>query len=118
MEINVKDIIPFIIDAKYAILTYIIGDTVLTIYALRHGGCELNPIINYIISTCGLYWGLISCKLIVLILIFLMYEDIHRRSMKRWIFMRRFISGLGILIVINNILGISQLLGYISPIRI
>jgi hypothetical protein len=54
--------------ATYFVLVYLnILDTILTIFHLRNGAKELNPLVAGLIADFGIYWGMITIKFIFLL---------------------------------------------------
>lgn len=114
VEINKASFMSFLYEFKYALLFFVIGDTITTIYSLNnHIGYEYNSIIAPMINYFGAY-SLFIPKLIFVCLLYTCYIYANTVSCFR---IKRAVEIIGITVTANNLMviffsiGLFQLLG-------
>lgn len=103
VEINRASFLAFLYEFKYAILFFVIGDTLTTIYSLSTQiGYEYNGLISPIIERFGIY-SLILPKLAFTLLLFALYVYASRFTLLRvkWI-----VASIGFVVTMNNLMAI------------
>lgn len=95
-------IFKFLVEVRYIIAFYIIGDILTTWFAITYGyGYEGNSIPSTVISEYG-FAGLTILKLLVLIFLYLCYI-MDKKSKMGWKFGKHSVNVMGILLVASNI---------------
>ena len=91
----------FLVEVRYIIAFYIIGDILTTWFAITYGyGYEGNSLPSTVISEYG-FAGLTILKLMVLIFLYLCYI-MDKKSKMGWKFGKHSINIMGILLVASN----------------
>ncbi|MFP4655926.1 MAG: DUF5658 family protein [Methanohalobium sp.] len=95
-------IFKFLVEVRYIIAFYIIGDILTTWFAITYGyGYEGNSLPSAVISEYG-FTGLTLLKLLVLIFLYFCYI-MDKKSKKGWKLGKHSINIMGVLLVASNI---------------
>ncbi len=102
---NIRDIPPFLMEIKYILLFYILGDFITTIHALRYG-FEENGLLATIMAEYGV-WSLLLLKILFIGLVYYNYLAIKAANSRwmdlLWSMSKKGITFAGIFLVINNL---------------
>ncbi|WP_367343746.1 hypothetical protein [Methanomethylovorans sp.] len=102
---NIKDFPLFLMEIRYIILFYILGDFVTTMHALRYG-FEENGFLATVMAEYGV-WSLLLLKILFIGLVYYNYLAIKAANSKwmdfLWSISKKGITFIGIFLVINNL---------------
>ncbi len=102
---NIRDLPSFIIEIRYILLFYILGDFITTLYALRYG-FEENGFLASIMAEHGI-WSLLLLKILFIGLVYYNYLAIKAANSRwmdlLWSISKKGIGFAGIFLVINNL---------------
>ncbi|WP_321416625.1 DUF5658 family protein [uncultured Methanomethylovorans sp.] len=102
---NIRDLPSFIIEIRYILLFYILGDFITTLHALRYG-FEENGFLASIMAEHGI-WSLLLLKILFIGLVYYNYLAIKAANSRRmdllWSISKKGIGFAGIFLVINNL---------------
>lgn len=102
---NIRDIPLFLMEIKYILLFYILGDFITTIHALRYG-FEENGLLATIMAEYGV-WSLLLLKILFIGLVYYNYLTIKAANSRTmdllWSISKKGIAFIGIFLVINNL---------------
>ncbi|MBC7085166.1 MAG: hypothetical protein H5T43_02185 [Methanomethylovorans sp.] len=103
---NIRNFPSFLMEIRYIILFYILGDFITTMHALQYG-FEENKFLAAFMDAYGI-WSLLFLKLLFILIVYYNYVSIKNANSKNmnllWTLSKKGIAFTGLFLMINNIM--------------